>query len=145
MLFRSPFNPRFAITSGNGIDPLTPGPNPGDPSIPVVAPGFGNYSIMLGEWATAGQPGGCVDTLNNIPTGCAERLVCPFTVNVLDTSFVYAYAFVMENPSNINPPHDNENMPYVEFMILDDQGDTVDCAYRRYQANETFQIGRAHV
>ncbi|MFM2134645.1 MAG: hypothetical protein RL021_45, partial [Bacteroidota bacterium] len=120
----NPYAPRFDITAGAGIDPLTPGLNPMDPVIPVVAPGFGSHSIRLGELNTPGYG--------------AERLVFPLTVGPTDTSFIYTYAFVMENPSNIQPPHDDVNMPYVEFMILDVNGDTVDCAYRRYQANETF-------
>jgi PKD repeat protein len=120
----SPSQPRFDITSGSGIDPLTPGNNPGDPPIPLVAPGFGSHSIRLGE--------------PNTPGYGAERLVFPFTVGTADTSFVYTYAFVMENPSNIEPQHNDVNMPYVEFMIIDQNGDTIDCAYRRYQANETF-------
>ncbi len=127
---------RFNITSGPGIDPLTPGINPGDPPITLVAPpGFGLSSIQLGEPQNDGQGGGCSSPQNPFAAGCAERLTYCFTVGINDTNFIYAYAFVMENPG---ASHTIQNMPYVEFMILDQNGDTIPCAYQRYIASESF-------
>ena len=128
---------RFNITSGAGIDPLTPGVNPGDPPITLVAPpGFGTRSIQLGQPQTDGQGGGCSTFQNPFAAGCAERLTYCFTVGIADTNFIYAYAFVMENPNDSS--HSLETMPYVEFMILDGMGDTIPCAYQRYIASESF-------
>ncbi|MFM2206246.1 MAG: hypothetical protein RL213_221 [Bacteroidota bacterium] len=137
-----PDPPRFSITTGAGIDRLTPGVRPGDPPITVVAPpGFGNSSIRLGQLETDGQGGGCSNAGQlNLPAGCAERLTYCFTVGIMDTNFVYAYAFVMENPSdtNTNNFHTTSQMPFVEFLMLDANGDTVSCAYKRYLANDNF-------
>ncbi|MFM2206526.1 MAG: hypothetical protein RL213_501 [Bacteroidota bacterium] len=135
----SPSPPRFAITGGNGIDTYTPGLIPGDPPIPVVAPaGFGLHSIRLGELSNDGIGGGCNaiwQSSNQVAAGCAERLTYCFNVGLLDTNFIYAYAFVMENPGN---SHSNAEMPYVEFMMLDAAGDTIPCSYKKYIANENF-------
>jgi PKD repeat protein len=131
----APTTPRFSITTGTGIDRLTPGVNPGDPPITVVAPpGFGSSSILLGELENDGIGGGCVQP--QLRAGCAERLTYCFTVGLLDTNFVYAYAFVMENPGDST--HTLLDMPYVEFMMLDANGDTIDCAMQRYIASESF-------
>src|ERR1051325_5770784 len=43
----NPQTPNFTVTSGAGIDSNSPGPNPGDPTLPVVCPFFGNHSIKL--------------------------------------------------------------------------------------------------
>ncbi len=132
-----PSPPRFNLTTGAGIDPLTPGVNPGDPAITLVAPpGFGASSIQLGQPQTDGQGGGCSPQQGQLSAGCAERLTYCFTVGIADTNFIYAYAFVMENPDASS--HTIENMPYVEFMILDASGDTISCAYQRYIATESF-------
>lgn len=128
---------RFNITTGPGIDPLTPGVKPGDPPITLVAPpGFGMSSIQLGQPMTDGQGGGCSLPINPFAAGCAERLTYCFTVGAADTNFIYSYAFVMENPGDST--HTIDNMPYVEFMILDPNGDTIPCAYQRYIASESF-------
>ncbi|TAH42316.1 MAG: hypothetical protein EYC69_06000 [Bacteroidetes bacterium] len=133
----TPTPPRFTINTGAGIDPLTPGINPGDPAITLVAPpGFGTSSIQLGQTQTDGQGGGCSNQQGQFAAGCAERLTYCFTVGATDTNFIYAYAFVMENPDDSS--HSLETMPYVEFMILDANGDTIPCAYQRYIASEAF-------
>ncbi|MFM9027688.1 MAG: hypothetical protein ACKOQ6_06800, partial [Bacteroidota bacterium] len=133
----APAIPRFTLTTGFGIDPLTPGVNPGDPPITLVAPpGFGSSSIFLGERQNDGAGGGCFNQQSQFAAGCAERLTYCFNVGVLDTNFVYAYAFVMENPGDNT--HTLKSMPYVEFMILDANGDTLPCAYQRYIASESF-------
>ncbi|MFM7218077.1 MAG: hypothetical protein ACKO1U_08675, partial [Bacteroidota bacterium] len=133
----SPVTPRFTITTGPGIDPLTPGLNPGDPPITLVAPpGFGSSSIFLGQRQTDGIGGGCTTQQSQLRAGCAERLTYCFNVGINDTNFIYAYAFVMENPNDSS--HTLFSMPYVEFMILDANGDTLPCAYQRYIASESF-------
>ena len=144
--FLSPIVPaaqRFNITTGAGIDRLTPGVNAGDPPITVVAPpGFGNSSIQLGQLETDGQGGGCLPPQQpgqqQQGQGCAERLTYCFTVGILDTNFIYAYAFVMENPTDSVSSHLPDDMPYVEFLMLDANGDTIQCAYQQYIANQAF-------
>jgi len=109
----NPPAPRFNLTSGGGVDPCTPGPAAGSPSIPVVCPGFGNASIQLGEPQV---------------TGCfIEQLTFPFTPTAQDTNLVYAFAAVL-----YDPPHQPNEKPYVEFKILDANGDTVPCSFQKY-------------
>ncbi len=111
----NPPAPRFNITTGAGIDPCTPGAAAGAPTIPVVAPGFGNSSIQLGQPQT---------------TGCmTEQLTFPFTPTAQDTNLVYAFAAVLYDPSS---GHAFNEKPYVEFKILDQNGDTVPCSFQRY-------------
>ena len=48
-LTTSPTSPDFSITFGPGFDPNAPGPNVGNPPLPVVCPSFGNFSIKIGR------------------------------------------------------------------------------------------------
>jgi len=109
----TPAAPNFSITAGNGIDANTPGPNPGDPKIPVVCPGFGKNSIQLGEQCTAG----CV----------AEQLTFPLTVTANDTNFTYSYAIVIEDAG-----HSAADQPFVELCIYDQSGNAIPCGCFRY-------------
>lgn len=108
-----PAAPNFSITSGSGTDPNTPGPNAGDPVIPFVCPGFGNQSILLGEPCLAG----CV----------AEQLTYPITVTAADTSFVFAYAIVIEDAGHAPP-----DQPFVEFAVYDSNGNPIPGGYFKY-------------
>ncbi|MBI4931366.1 MAG: T9SS type A sorting domain-containing protein [Bacteroidetes bacterium] len=108
-----PVVPNFTITSGAAIDNNTPGPNVGDPTIPVVCPNFGNNSIELGEMCLAG----CV----------AEQLTYPFYVTVSDTDFTFSYAIVLEDAG-----HAWTDQPYFEIMLLAPNGDTVLGSYFIY-------------
>ncbi|MBI3503136.1 MAG: gliding motility-associated C-terminal domain-containing protein [Bacteroidetes bacterium] len=125
----SPVSPRFTLMSGNGIDACTPGPLAGSPVITEVAPGFGNYTIRLGEPNTNGVQGGCCNT---VTAGCAEQLIYPLSVTAQDTNFVYSYAIVIENPQN---GHLVSEAPYAEIYILDSKGDTVPCSHHKYMGN----------
>ena len=113
----SPTAPNFNLNSGGGNDLCTPGFNFGDPPIPLVAPGFGNTSIELGEPQMAGS--------------VAEQLVYPLTVAVTDTNFIYAYALVLEDAG-----HPDGERPYAEFVMLNPAGDTIPCAFFHYEASE---------
>jgi len=108
-----PVAPNFSITSGSGIDNNTPGPNPGDPTIPFVCPNFGNQSILLGEPCMAG----CV----------AEQLTYPITVTAADTNFLFAYAIVFQNSGHSVP-----DAPFVDFCIYDQFGNQVPGGCFRY-------------
>jgi len=111
--FSPPTAPDFNITSGASFDVNTPGPNAGEPLIPVVCPGFGNYSIQLGQPCTAG----CL----------AWQLTYPLTVTAQDTNFVYSYAIVIEDAG-----HAPSDQPYVEIGIYDMNGNTIPCGFSHY-------------
>lgn len=107
----APSAPRYNLTSGPGTDPCgAPGP-----PIPVVAPGFGNVSIQIGQPQVNGQGGGCS------PQGCIEELTYPLVIGPNDTNFTFAYAIVMENPAS----HNNCEQPYVSLCIYDSNGNSI--------------------
>jgi hypothetical protein len=103
-----PAAPNFAITSGNSVDPCTPGTTPGAPSIPVVCLGFGNNSIQIGQPQTTG----CV----------AEQLRFPLTVTAGDTNFVFSHAVVIQDAG-----HSVGEQPFVSINILDMGGNPIPC------------------
>ncbi len=121
--------PGFAITSGTGIDPNTPGPNPGDPKLPFVCPGFGNNSIQLGDVCGAGLFGGSPVNSN------VQQLTYPLTVTAQDTNFIYSYAIVIEDP---NGGHTAAQSPYVEFGIYDASGTAIPCSFQHYIGGPTI-------
>ena len=114
-------NTCFNITSGTGIDACTPGTDPSSggpgPAIPVVAPGFGNSSIQIG----------CPQT-----PGCyAEQITYAFSPTPQDTNLIYAYAVILFDPGS---SHAVNERPFVDFVILDQTGDTVPCSFNHYTA-----------
>ena len=119
----APSSPHFAITTGPGIDPCTPGTAPGAPPLPVVCPfpGFGNSSFLMGEPGVNGAK--------------AEKGEFQLTVSAQDTNFLYAYAIVLENP--LNNPHKNNSTTYAEIYILDQNKNVVPCSYHRYTGDST--------
>jgi PKD repeat protein len=134
----TPATPRFALTTGGGIDACTPGPASGAPPLPVVSPGFGRFSIRLGEIGTNGVDGGCDGGLLN-QAGCVERLTYPFTITPADTNFLYSYAIVLENPAPVNgdPSHNGKEVPYAEIYILAQGGKIIDCSHQKYTGDTT--------
>ncbi len=114
-------NTCFNLTSGAGIDPCTPGTDPvtgaPGPPIQVVAPGFGNTSIQVG------CPG--------IPGCYAEQITYSFTPTAQDTNLVYTYAVILYDPGS---SHGVTERPFVDFVILAPNGDTVPCSYHHYVA-----------
>lgn len=114
-----PTAPNFTITTGSGIDPNTPGPNAGDPKIPVVCPGYGKNSIKIGETCVAG----CV----------AEQLTFPLAVTANDTNFTYSYAIVIEDAG-----HAVADQPFVDLCIYDQSGNPVPCGCFRYTAGPSI-------
>src|ERR1035437_6003201 len=126
-----PTAPRFNLTSGSGVDACTPGTNPGDPTIPVVCPGFGNASVQIGELQTNGQQGNCFQTVVfvPVPAGCSEELTYPLLVTAADTNFVYSYALVIQDGG-----HSPSDQPFVSFGIYDQTGTAIPCGYFKYVA-----------
>ena len=120
--FSAPSNPPPAPNGNTGFYlndaasgdvPCTPGTNPGDPTVPKLAQGFGNYSIGLGEPQT--------------PYCYAEQITYPITVTTKDTNFLFTYAMLMEDPG-----HDSANQPFFNVMMLDQSGNTIPNSYFIY-------------
>ena len=101
----------FSITIGAGFDPNAP--ITGNLTIPYVCPGFGKASIRIGE--------ACV------PGFVAEQLTYPIPVTAQDTNFMYSYAMVIEAAG-----HGVLDQPFVQFCILDPNGNPIPCACFRY-------------
>ncbi len=115
----TPTSPRFNITSGTGIDACTPGPTSGAPVIPVVAPGFGNHSIQLGQ----------IQTVAGCTGGCVEQLTYVFTPTAQDTNFIFSYAIVADDPG-----HSPADEPFASICITAPNGDTVPCGFFKYSS-----------
>ncbi len=111
----TPAAPNFSLTAGAGIDPCTPGLQAGAPPLPVVAPGFGNASLMMGVPQQSGYG--------------AEQLIYTLNVTAADTNFLYAYAYVIQDAGT---SHTASNQPFVEFIMLAPNGDTVPCSFKHY-------------
>lgn len=108
-----PATPNFYLTSGTGVDPCTPGPVTGSPTIPLVSPGFGSASIGVGE----PQATGCV----------VDQLTYVLPVTVKDTLLLVSYALIIQDAG-----HANCDQPYVQFSIWDQNGDTIPCALFKF-------------
>lgn len=113
----NPPSPEFNLTTGSGIDSCTPGPNIGDPVIPVVCTGFGYTSIQINGYAC----------------NCAERLTHLFTVSQQDTNFAFAYAIYIEDPS-----HSQIDQPNVRFCMYDSSGSQIPNACFAYTASSSL-------
>jgi PKD repeat protein len=144
----NPTSPRFTIVTGGAIDQCSVGST--GPLLPVVAPGFGNFSIRLGEPVRDGLSDRCTNTSPYPPpsggasgNGCSERLHCSFTVGINDTNFLYAYAIILENPNPTTNSHTLIEAPFAEIYILAPKTgggvDTVPCSHRKYTANVNGQ------
>ena len=94
-------NARHTITTGVGLDDCG--------QFPVVAPG-GNYSVRLGNRYNMGQ----MDIMRST-----------FTVTPSNNSFSYRYAVVMQHPPD---DHTDDNRPFFESYILDENGDKIPCS-----------------
>ena len=114
-------NTCFNLTSGKGIDSCSPGVAPGSPPLPVVAPGFGKASIQIG----------CPE----LPGCYAEQITYQLTPTAQDTTFLYSYAVVLYDPGSSHAPNEK---PFVNFVILDQIGDTVPCSFMHIVANSNI-------
>lgn len=123
---------RFGLNT-SGTNSCTPGPT--GPAVPLVAPGFGNTSIQLGQTGANGNMN--TPTCNSGPHGgCAERLTYDLLVTPADTNFTYAYAVILENPCapSFNK-HSAKQTPFAEIYMLDQNNDTVQCSYHKYMGD----------
>ncbi len=91
---------QVSLTSGAGFDPIAGG------LIPVVAPGGGSYSCMIGD-------------ATGINAGVA-RIEQTFNVTAGQPNLTYMYAVLLENPL-----HPKLQQPYFEIQLLDQFGNPI--------------------
>ncbi|MCW3072100.1 MAG: hypothetical protein JWO44_1990 [Bacteroidetes bacterium] len=80
------------------------------PALPVVPPGGGNNSMMLGDGATTG--------------GLASRATISFTVSAANANFSYKYAVVLQDPVS---GHSDPERPFFNVRLRDAAGAVVPC------------------
>lgn len=88
------------LTSGSRGDALVP-------TVPVVSPFGGHYSVMLGD-----------STLVNYGTAILSQT---FIVTPSNENFTYEYAVFLENPAG----HSYYQQPFFKIAVLDQNGDTI--------------------
>lgn len=93
---------RHTIVSGPGFDAIIP-------SIPVVSPYGGNYSVRLGNSNVGAE---------------AERLRYSYTVTPYNTNFTYQYAVILQDPN-----HEMTEQPRFEVRITRANGTVVPGGY----------------
>ncbi len=93
---------RHTIMSGPGVDPWVP-------SIPVVSPFGGTYSVRLGNDGVGYQ---------------AERLTFTFAVTSANPNFTYQYAVILQDPS-----HSSSDQPRFQVNIKNQNGQTIPCGF----------------
>ncbi len=91
------------ITSGSRGDALVP-------SIPVVSPFGGSYSVMLGD--------------STLPNYGVAILSQTFKVSAANANFTYQYAVFLEHPV-VPTPHNYYQQPFFKVAVLDESGDTI--------------------
>jgi gliding motility-associated-like protein len=79
-------------------------------ALPVVPPGGGNNSMMLGDGPTTG--------------GLASRATISFTVSASNANFSYKYAVVLQDPVS---GHTDPERPYFNVRLRDAAGNVVPC------------------
>lgn len=96
--------PQHTITSGAGVDPLG--------GFPIVCPGLGPNSAMLGDGVTAGYGGATLQQTFNVTTA-----------NALLT---YQYAVVIQD-ANGATAHTTEQQPFYKIEVFDCAGNPIVC------------------
>jgi gliding motility-associated-like protein len=90
---------QLSIMSGTAGDPLAP-------SVPVVSPFGGKYSVRVGD--------------STIPNQGVAILNQTFMVTAANANFTYEYAVFLENPN-----HTYYQQPFFNVALLDSKGDTI--------------------
>jgi len=91
------------LTNAGGFDPIVS-------TLPVVAPGGGNHAMLIGDGPQTGA--------------YASRASISFDVSASNTSFIYKYAVVLEDPVS---GHSDPERPYFRVKIRDAAGNVVQC------------------
>ncbi len=96
--------PQHTITAGAGVDPIG--------GFPVVAPGLGPNSAMLGDGVTAGYGG--------------ATLQQTFNVTAANALLTYQYAVVIQD-ANGATAHTTEQQPFFKIEVFDCAGNPIVC------------------
>lgn len=96
---------QMSLQSSGAFDPAV-----GGSILPVVAPGAGSSSLMLGDGPVTG--------------GYAARASISFTVSAASTNFTYRYAVVLQDPVS---GHTDEERPYFKVKLRDQLGNILPC------------------
>lgn len=96
--------PQHTITSGAGVDPFG--------GFPVVCPGFGPNSAMLGDGTGSGYGG--------------ATLQQTFNVTAANALLTYQYAVVIQD-ANGATAHTTEQQPFFKIEVLDCAGNPIVC------------------
>lgn len=96
--------PQHTITSGAGVDPIG--------GFPVVAPGLGPNSAMLGDGVTSGYGG--------------ATLQQTFNVTAANALLTYQYAVVIQD-ANGATAHTTEQQPFFKIEVFDCAGNPIVC------------------
>jgi gliding motility-associated-like protein len=110
--------PRFALTSGTGVDPFISG------MLPIVAPGGGSYSFRIGSNAGSADPqpptDGYAGTAPNTHAS-VEEMDYSFVVSSATAGFGYKYAVVIDYSA-----HPAEQQPLFDVVLtLPNSGNAV--------------------
>ncbi len=95
---------QHVIQTVGGFDPVV------GAALPVVAPGGGGSSLMLGDGPTTG--------------GFASRASISFTVSAANANFTYRYACVLQDPVS---GHTDPERPYFNVHLKDGSGNLIMC------------------
>lgn len=95
-------NGQHTIMTGAGFDAIIP-------TIPVVSPYGGTYSVKLGNEITGAQ---------------AERLRYDFQVTAQNPNFTYQYAVILQDPG-----HSNSEQPRFQVNILNQNNQPINCGF----------------
>jgi gliding motility-associated-like protein len=96
---------QFTITSGAGVDPFG--------GFPVVAPGGGPNSAMLGDFDTAGYGGATLEQT--------------FNVTAANALLTYSYAVVLQDANSGAAPHTPQQQPFYKIEVFDCVGNPIAC------------------
>jgi gliding motility-associated-like protein len=95
---------QHVIQTIGGVDPVV------GAAIPVVPPGGGNNTLMVGDGSGVG--------------GLASRASISFNVSAANANFTYRYACVMQDPLM---GHTDPERPYFNVHLLDAAGNAIAC------------------
>ena len=98
-------SPMHTITAGAGLDPLG--------GFPVVAPGGGSNSMMLGDGVTAGYGGATLEQT--------------FNVTAANALLTYQYAVVIQDANSGASVHTAIQQPFFKIEVFDCAGNLIVC------------------
>ncbi|MGZ4056140.1 MAG: PKD domain-containing protein [Bacteroidia bacterium] len=98
-------SPMHTITSGAGVDPVG--------GFPVVAPGGGSNSMMLGDGTTAGFGGATLEQT--------------FNVTAANALLTYQYAVVIQDANSGASVHTAVQQPFFKIEVFDCSGNPIVC------------------